>query len=256
MHAPTLRALPLVLLFALLLPTAFAQQAPPPAPLTFEAATIKPYPKNDNTWDLHSTPDGYTGMDISLYKLVQEAYGIYDPKLVTGGPSWIDKDRFDLEAKFDTTQLPLAAKLTYRQRAAMLQSLLADRFHLKVHHETRSFPVFDLVLAKGGPKLQPSEHHHDYGSLHTANDAVENGTTGDIAYDLRSPTGRPVIDRTGLTGRYDYHLHFSSSLSPAPDSNEPSVFTAVEEQLGLKLVPSTAPLDVLVIDSAEKPSAN
>jgi uncharacterized protein (TIGR03435 family) len=243
-----------LLLYAALVPTAFAQQVPPAPPLTFETATIKPYPKNDNTWHLHSTPDGYTGMDVSLLHLVQEAYGIDDPKLVTGGPSWIDKDRFDLEAKFEVTLVPDAKKLTYRQRADMLQPLLAHRFHLKVHHETRTFPVFDLVIAKGGPKLKPSpsEHLHNNG-LHTLT-GVEAGNTGEIAYDVRGPAGRTVIDKTGLTGRYDYDLHYASN--PSPDSDAPSIFTAVEDQLGLKLIPSTAPLDVLVIDSAEKPSPN
>jgi uncharacterized protein (TIGR03435 family) len=245
-------------------------QPPAPQPLTFEVATIKPTVRTDGAWRLQSTPDGYTGMDVSLLKLAAEAYGISDPKLITGGPSWIDTDKFDLEAKFDTTSIPNAKDLTYRQRADMLQPLLAERFHLKVHYETRDFPTYNLVVAKGGPKL-----------IETKSEDIRTGPTGapiclggqnartliytgvgcrtiDLERLLRSAAGRTVIDKTGLTARYSLELHWTPDDTPANSSRAggPSIFTALQEQLGLKLEPSTAALNVLVIDSAEKPSGN
>jgi uncharacterized protein (TIGR03435 family) len=246
-------------------PLTFAQPpAPPPtaAPLTFEIATIKPTARTDGAWRLQPIPDGYTGMDVSLFKLVQEAYGVFDAKLVTGGPPWIDRDKFDLEAKFNAAEIPNAKNLPYRQRADMLQPLLADRFHLKVHFEKKEFPVFNLVIAKGGPKIHESRPATiDDGGIGITCHSTATGdygcTIANLVGLLRYSTGRTVIDKTGLTGRYDYFLHASRADSPNPtDTDAPSVFTAVQEQLGLKLEPATAPLDVLVIDSAEKPTAN
>jgi uncharacterized protein (TIGR03435 family) len=192
--------------------------------------------------------------------LVHEAYGLFDAKLISGGPAWIDRDKFDLEAKFDAASAP-DAKLTYRQRADMLQPLLADRFKLKFHHETKQFPVFDLVIAKGGPKLQPSPPEHltvkgvGGGTCLISRGGFEGCDVDKLIGTLRYASGRTVIDKTGLTGRYDFSLHWSPENTPPDSPNAgPSVFTAVQEQLGLKLEPATAPLDVLVIDSAEKPS--
>ena len=238
-------------------------------PLTFDVVTIKPHDQSvrPNAWTLQPTPDGYTAANVSLLKLVSQAYGIFDTKLLTGGPPWIDKDKFDLEAKFDPSEIPNAKDLTYRQRSDMLRAVLADRFHLKVHFETKDFPAYNLVIAKSGPKLTETkpEDIHTYlgGSSCIAGQlggmAKGHGcTVAVLANQLRNPTGRTVIDKTGLTARYDYELRWSSEYTPAnsPAAAYPSIFTAVQEQLGLKLEPSTAPLDVLVIDSAEPPTPN
>jgi uncharacterized protein (TIGR03435 family) len=261
-------------LIALAAPAALAQQSaavsPTAAtkPLTFEAATIKPNNKNDGRWKLQPTPDGYTAMGVSLFKLVQEAYGIFDAKLITGGPPWIDRDKFDLEAKFDVNDIPDAKKLPYRQRADMLQSLLTDRFHLKVHHETKEFPVYNLVIAKGNPKLQETKPANvdGMGTGVTCHVLKQRGgytqrqdcTVTSLEDLLRYATGRTVLDKTGLTGHYDFELRWTPDDTPAdsPNASGPSIFTAVQEQLGLKLEPSTAPLDTLVIDHAEPPTAN
>ena len=249
---------------------ALAQDDSPvnPKALTFEVATIKPAQTNNSGWRLNPTPDGYTARNVSLLKFVGEAYGIFDAKLITGGPSWIDNDKFDLEAKFDASSIHGAKDLTYRQRADMLQPLLADRFHLKVHHETKLFPVFNLVLAKGGPELHQTKPE-DIDSMGTGVTChiLRNGGGYTKRQDcavksledlLRYETGRTVIDKTGLTAHYDFELRWTPENTPAdsPNASGPSIFTAVQEQLGLKLEPATAPLDVLVIDSAEKPSEN
>jgi uncharacterized protein (TIGR03435 family) len=232
--------------------------APPPSsapaakPLTFEVVTIKP----DNIsrgWRLQPTSDGFTGTNISLYKLVQEAYGFPDPKLILGGPDWIDKDKFDL---------------AYRQRADMLRAVLADRFQLKIHFEKQDFPVFNLVVAKSGPKMpewkpgDPANEDNPAGCLFRRSGAglveAENCPAQALLLQLRYITGHPVLDKTGLTGNYHLVLRWAPENTPAdsPLASRPSIFTAVQEQLGLKLEPSTAPLDVLVIDSAQKPSEN
>jgi uncharacterized protein (TIGR03435 family) len=254
---------------ALLASAALAQQAAPAPtttkPLTFEVATIKPTATTD-FWRLLPTPDGYTATNVSLFKLIGEAYGIVDPKLISGGPHWIDRDKFDLEAKFDAASVPGAQNLTHTQRAAMLQPLLADRFHLKLHHETKYLPVFNLVLAKGDPKLQPTpgapddmisstcQYTRGPGYAQAARCSMNN-----LVDALRDITGRTVIDKTSLTGLFNYTLRWTPDNAPAPaasDTPAPDIFTAIQEQLGLKLEPSTAPLDVLVIDSAEKPTPN
>lgn len=266
---------PLALVFAALLgPVALAQQTivpASPAPskvLTFEVATIKPSARTDGAWRLQSTADGYTGMDISLLTLVGEAYGIYDSKLLTGGPAWIDRDKFDIEAKFNATEFPDAKNMTFRQRADMLQPLLAERFHLKVHREIKTFVVYNLVIAKDGPKLEETKPGTVYQGVGGASCVFRRGHNGyiqvqgctpkDLESLLRAATGRPVIDRTGIAKRYDFELRWAPDNVPAdsPEASAPSIFTALREQLGLKLVPASAPLSTLVIDSAEKPSEN
>jgi uncharacterized protein (TIGR03435 family) len=152
----------------------------------------------------------------------------------------------------------------------MLKPLLADRFHLKLHHETQEFPVYNLVVAKGGPKLKQTkpEDIHNFGiqgqtCLITHSQwgvmASQSCTVASILDLLRANTGRTVIDKTGLTGLYDIELNWTPenvSATTAQDDTGPSIYTAVQEQLGLKLEPSTAPLDILVVDSAEPPSEN
>jgi uncharacterized protein (TIGR03435 family) len=256
-------------LVALAAPAALAQPPATPTaaaaqPLTFDVVTIKPHGQGAG-WRLQPTPDGYTATNVSLLKLIGEAYGIFDPKLMTGGPPWIDKDKFDLEAKFDPSEIPNAKDLTYRQRADMLRAVLADRFHLKVHFESKDFPAYNLVIAKGGLKFQQTKQDTIDGKgigitcTHLRGGAVEGCSMANLADSLRYPTGRTVIDKTGLTGLYDYPtLVYSTDNTPAnsPAAAYPSIFTAVQEQLGLKLEPSTAPLDILVIDSAEPPTPN
>jgi uncharacterized protein (TIGR03435 family) len=236
-------------------------QQPPAPPLAFEVATIKPSARPDGGWRLEHTPDGYTGTNVSLYKLIQEAYGITDVKLVIGGPNWTNTDKFDLEAKFDGSAILDAKNLTHSQRAAMLRPLLADRFRLKVHFETKDFPVYNLVITKGGPKFEQTKSEDPgcaLGNRGFGNTNYRGCPVKSLEDLLRYSTGRTVIDKTGLTGRYDFELHWTPENTPADsrDAGRPDIFAALQQQLGLKLEPATAPLDVLVIDSAEKPSEN
>jgi uncharacterized protein (TIGR03435 family) len=243
---------------------------PAAKPLAFDVVTIRPYDGALMGWNLYPTPDGYTGMHITLYQLVKEAYGVFDEKFITGGPAWISSDRFDLQAKFDPSDIPNAKNLPYRQRADMLRAVLADRFQLKVHFVTKVLPVYNLVVADGGSKLiETKPEDITTGStgapacLHTRPDENFNSIlvgcqTADLADALRYMAGRPVFDKTGLSGRYNFKLRYMPESAPidSPLAGRPTIFKAVQEQLGLKLEPGTAPMDILVIDSAQRPTPN
>ena len=232
--------------------------------LQFEVSTIKPTPTSVDSWNLNPTGDGYSGNNITLRDLIKEAYGVYDESLVTGGPDWIDKDKFDLKAKFDAAEVKDWQALSYRQHADMLRPLLTERFRLKAHFETRTLPVLALVTIKGGPKFQPAtpeeSHPLAFGlrCLHTASGRMEGCTLHNLADSLRETTHRTVVDKTGIDGIYTFHLIWDSAPNATADerASAPTLFTALQEQLGLKLERSTAPLQVLVIDSAEKPEQN
>jgi uncharacterized protein (TIGR03435 family) len=191
--------------------------------------------------------------------------------LITGGPSWIRSERFEIQAlvpkgapiyTFDEFMKGDAPGLE-----KMLESLLADRFKLVVRHVTKEVPGYALVPAKGGPKLKTSaaEDQPAMGVRRQAdaNGQIVNKMVGrkmemrDLAFLLVMTTHRPVIDRTGLTGQFNFDLDFAPFDSDAStDSGAPSLFTAIQEQLGLRLDTTKAPLDGLVIERAERPSEN
>jgi bla regulator protein BlaR1 len=205
-------------------------------------------------------------MTFKMKSWIAIAYGLplSAESRVIGGPAWVnnDADRYEVNAKIDETNFAAMQKMPPaergRQTELMEQSLLADRFHLKVHFETRDLPVYTLTLAKGGPKLTPSKPGES--SLLTGvGDGQTNVLTAQaitmaqlIRSPLLRPDGRMVIDRTGLTGAYDFTL--KSSMDAGTDG--PSLFTAVKEQLGLQLVSTKAPLEVIVIDHIDRPDAN
>lgn len=247
----------------------FGQRGNPPPlsapaetkPLAFDVVSIRPSTRTDGAWGFPSNPDGFSAMSVPLRKLIEEAYSEHDDNLVVGGPSWIDSANFDIQAKFAPGDADAAQKLPYSQRSAMLQPVLTDRFHLIVHHETRQIPVFLLTVSKQGAHLEvqtpvtgSSACMFHMPNIHTL--SASNCTVGSLIQVLRQAAGRIVLDRTGLIGSYDFSLHWTPDDTPAdsPYAGGPSVFTAVQEQLGLKLEPAVAPLDVLVIDSAQKPS--
>jgi uncharacterized protein (TIGR03435 family) len=190
--------------------------------------------------------------NIPLRLLMRQAFQRMQNDDLVGGPSWLDTDRWDIAAKADS---PTADMLP------MIRTLLADRFKLITHHETRDRSIYALVIARRdgqlGPSLRPSTGPSDFRDVtgaFTAH-AVPIRILVDV---LAVPAQRTVIDRTGLAGTYDVDLHwaplFAGRADVPPTSDGPSIFTAVQEQLGLKLESTKAPVDVLVIDSAEKPT--
>lgn len=210
-------------------------------------------------------------VDRPLLAFIMVAYNL-SQKPIHGDPLAGDSDLFDLDAKIDPADLP-ATPLSSRQLAQMLQSVLADRFQFRAHYETRILPVYKIVLAKGGLKVKesappapgspaspngtaPASCYHT--SVGNGLRVERNCTMNDIRSILEDPSGRYVIEKTGLSGRYDFELHWTPDDTPddSPLAGGPSIFTAVQEQLGLKLESARAPVDVLVIDSAEQPSPN
>ena len=265
----------------------FHNIAQTPRRVEFEAATIRLNEACGNRGGLEHLSPGRFGVEcVSLRDYIRGAYGSYGlgrnpnarPPKVLGGPDWVDADRYDVVAK-----APGETGLD-EMYGPMLRALLEDRFRLKIHGEVRELPVYDLTVAGGGARLTASKPGScviidiksllkappgpDYcgrfamtrGAIRVA-DAKGMTVTEFAARVFRDIMDRPVIDRTGLTGLFDIHLEFSgleNSLAPSDvaDSAAPSVFTAVQEQLGLKLSPDRGPVEVLVIDHVEKPSAN
>lgn len=220
------------------------------------------------------TPDGISVENFSLKNLLASAYNI-KPYLISGGPSWINSTGFDVQAKVAAEDVPLFKKLTATQRGLMLRKLLADRFHLTVHIETKTLPVYNLVVATNGPKLtaaapdpppstdvDPSEKPKMRGrmSMGPGMLKLESMPLSSLIDQLGYALDRPVIDKTGLTGKYDVSLKWRPENQAASDSSSgedvPDLFTALQEQLGLKLEPAKGPVDTLVIDHVEMPSAN
>lgn len=240
----------------------------------FEVASIRQNLNPNPAWRMEFTPDGVTAKDVTLLWALHEAYGVSDDDLWSGGPTWLDKARFDINAKYDVSQYP---DLTVKQRQAMLQQLLADRFKLVVHHEAKEFPLYALVVTKGGPKFEatrPEDLRKSslYGVMcvHKRSGRgeieMQGCTTTQFANSLagyaRFALGRKVIDQTQLTGHYTFSLRWapvdtapSTDLVPSEPTG-PSIFTAVKEQLGLELKSIRGPLDTIVIDHAEMPSEN
>jgi uncharacterized protein (TIGR03435 family) len=243
------------LLFALFLavvPIATAQ------PQSFEVASIKFHPGPINFSadpSVHGTR--VTGTASTLLDLITTAYAVrYDQ--VSGGPNWANSDHYDLAAKVEGDAT--LAKDQFRQ---MLQTLLADRFQLKIHRETKDVPAYALVIGKNGSKLKestadaPGDNFVRSGGAGGMHMEATHGTIDQLTRQLSGTAGRPVVDKTGLTGYYAFTFDWvPANRTPDPDSDTPSMFTALQEQLGLKLEPTRAPYPLLIIDHAARPSEN
>ena len=198
-----------------------------------------------------------TAENNSLSNLIAYAYDIKDYQLL-GQPSWADAERYDVSAKAEGD-----TALTRELAMPMMRALLADRFQLKVHREMREMPVYALVVAKNGPKFKESAPDAQ-SMLRLASPgkgAVMTVTKGSMAqlanqFSKRNGVDRPVIDKTGLTGGYDYKLDWGDYGAANADADVASIFTAIQDQLGLKLEPAKAPIEVLIVDFAAKPSEN
>lgn len=255
------------------------QAANPTAGISrFAVATVKPNLLNDGRWRLRFTPDGYSALGVSVHLLLQDAYGIYDDSRILGEENWVKSNKYDLEAKVDPGDAAAFQKLNLNQRRLLLQALLADRFKLAAHMDKKERPVYALVIAKNGPKLDETKPADDpAGATNRCHAVVTRSrpgqlttvcdTTTDLAQLLSQRLDRIVVDQTGLSGRYDFKLDWtpdkaSPFTNPAKvtttptDSSGPSIFTAVQEQLGLKLEATKGLVDVIVIDHIEPPSEN
>jgi len=252
----------------------------------FDVVSVKPNKSDNGMMRVMNKPDGYTATNVSLKMLIQMAYGIRQD-LISGGPDWVDSAHFDLDAKVDGADVDTLKKLSPEQRRMVLRPALEDRFKLKVHTETKQLPVFELGIAKGGTKLKEASPDATYPNGFKGFDGVAHGgmlRMGNGEFQgqgveikglvnmLSQQLRQTVIDKTGLTGKYDFELNWTpddglvpmfhgtdgspQKADPAPDASGPTIFTALQEQLGLKLQSAKGPVETLVIDHVEMPSEN
>jgi uncharacterized protein (TIGR03435 family) len=232
-----------------------AQQTIP----AFEVATIKPAatPSDGHTHINYPPNDNFSATNITLLALMQWAYGMPESQILEG-PSWLSSTRFDIQAKddFGDQVKSLTSNQVSELKRRMVQALLADRFQLKLHTETRTLPAYDLVLAKGGSKLLPSQSNDKSIGVGRNHFNGQGLVMASIAEELSKIVGRVVVDKTSLTGRYDLKLQWALDEGAASDSDFPTLFTAIQEQLGLKLEPAKEPIPVLVIEHIDLPTPN
>jgi uncharacterized protein (TIGR03435 family) len=250
-------------------------EPPPPAkPMVasdpaFEVATIKPAKPDAQGKGINVNPSGqFSTRNTSLGDLITFAYGLHARQIVNG-PSWIDTDKFDIAAKPEVAGMP-----NDKQVKTMVQKLLAERFKLTSHRDKRELTAYTITVGKGGPKLKASEGDPNglpgLGFRGLGSMIARNATIVDMAGLFQIMVlDRPVVDQTGLTKRYDFQLNWTPDDSqfggrggaapPAPAANgdvPPDLYTAIQQQLGLKMDSVKAPVDVMVIDHVEKPSDN
>jgi uncharacterized protein (TIGR03435 family) len=255
-----------------------ASQSPRPR---FEVASIKPAPPDARGDMIRPGPGGgITISNLTLKAMIGLGWQV-QPFQISGGPAWLDSARYDVIAKREGKPQPAETPL-------MIQSLLEERFQLAVHRETRELPVYALVLARKDGKLGPRLTESKEGSCTPADPTkppppsptlwcgwVETSPRGelraasirlsDLAPSLSRLLGRSVVDQTGLTGKFDIHAEWSpddrlqlppGAAPPPADTTGPSIFTAFQEQLGLRIESQRGPVEILVVDRAERPSEN
>ena len=256
----------------------------PNVPLYFEAASVRPSQPGTPGQNIRRQPGGrFSTTNMPVRPLITFAYQIQSYQLI-GGPDWLANDRFDIVAKMEGDPPPIIPGTGADHMMLALRTLLADRFKLTIHRETRELDIYALVMArpggKPGPGLKPAGDEcapEKLAALRAAPSPAATpvcgiqGMPGGIRFGgwpltlfadhVSGRVGRFVIDRTGLTGNWTFNLTFASEQGKGPggtdlasDPNAPSLFTAVEEQLGLKLQPTKGPVEVLVIDRVERPS--
>jgi uncharacterized protein (TIGR03435 family) len=254
------------------------------AQFVYDVVSIKPFrnisPAPRCQYGINDSPDGTEMCNIEALYIVEQAF-VRGLSRVSGGPDWLTKDQFQIDAKMDPDATAALNKLAPPEqkfaRQHMLRVLLAEYFKLKTHRESEEIPVYELVVAKSGPKLK------EITDPNVPEGGIFNGRSGDtiefqssrgavvletLAGLLRIYSGRPVVDKTGLTGKYEFKLRFTpmnpSATAPGggtdgsavEPSDSPFLMKALEEQLGLKLVPAKGAREVIVVDHAELPAMN
>jgi uncharacterized protein (TIGR03435 family) len=235
---------------------------------SFEVATVKPSASLEQSGSLRMQPGGlFRSINLTVRDLIVGAHRTPEaqlfPSQIIGGPSWLATDRYDIAARVGAELAALPQAELFTKLPILVQSLLADRFKLKTHHETRELTVYILNLLRRdgslGPQLRPatvdcaetpSRCAIQFQTGHISGGAVNPESLRNV---LAGAVEQVVIDRTGLTGRYDLNLEWSPDQTA---SDKPSIFAAVQEQLGLRLDATKAPVDVLVIDRVERPTEN
>jgi uncharacterized protein (TIGR03435 family) len=241
--------------------TMCAQQMQPLKPMaadahpSFDVASIKLADPDDHSSGFQTQGRRVFIENETMNDIIGYAYGVH-AKQIVGGPEWFGSKRFDIRGLPDVDGIPNTAQ--YRE---MVVKLLADRFQLKFHREKRELSCYGVMVAKGGPKIEASK---SVGGLPDQTGRNSNGRASwrftnnsmeDFAKFLQFVLDRPVVDQTGLSGKYDFKLEWTKDNAPVTDENAPpGFFTAIQEQAGLKVEPSKAEVDVLAIDHVEQPS--
>lgn len=208
----------------------------------FEAASIRPSSPIGGVSSMHLTPGRISMENVSLKKMLLNAYAIPDDReYMIAGPDWLGSLHFDVVATFDSG----AGETQVR---AMLQQMLTDRFRLAAHKESRQMPLYSLAVAKGGSKIHAVEDGQGKTSGGPGHFVASKTTIQHFADLLAKQLGAPVTNATGLEGVYDFTLDWSA----ADNGDGPSIFTALQEQLGLKLESTKGPLEVVIVDHMEK----
>ncbi len=290
-------ALPVVFGLANVTPSRAQSQAQatatPSIALEYEVASFKPDKSDSGMMRIGNAADSFTAENVTVQMLVTSAYGIQDYQL-SGAPSWINSERYDVNAKMDSSVADALQKLSQDDRnlarQKMLQDLLADRLKLTVRRESKELPVYTLVIGKNGSKLKEATPDEIATTApggrggRGGRGMLMNGRGGSMTMTamavpmtviirmLSGRLGRPVLDKTGLTGLYDYALTWTqediqvsappggspsgAATLPPPESNGPTLQIAIEEQLGLKLESGKGPVEIIVIEHVERPSEN
>lgn len=246
---------------------------------SYELVSIHKTPDSSTQSATNDQPDGFSATASTLRSLIAEAYGfslgaLNDQQLV-GAPSWANTQRFDVKAKVDADDAPRLKELTkaatmmveVRQivtrtptfRMLMLQRLLEDRFHLKMHYEQKVMPLYEMTLARSGVRMKaahPADPEHGSMSMNSGKLSGENVPMAFIPVVFAMVLERPVEDKTDTAGNFDFEMHWTPTEGTQQNDSGPSIFTAVEEQMGLRLHPSKGPVWVIVVDRAEMPSEN
>lgn len=256
-----------------------------PPPLKFDVISVKP-DKSDQPVNINDTGegDGLSMRNMPVNWIILYAFDIQDPNLLAGSPQWIKSERYDIQAKVAEGDLSAFHRLTKEQRRLMLQDVLSDRFKMRIHREPNETSIYALVVSKNGSKLKKVEP----GKQRTSGIEKSDGTIlqGEVLYSripgqiegqeipmetfaksLSGLAGRQVVDKTGLLGVYDFKLEWQpdhglardvpgSEPTAAPDTAGLSIFSALQEQLGLKLNSEKVMMPSLVIDHIEEPSDN
>ena len=243
-------------------PAGFTQsnQDMPPSVDSFDVSVIKPSSHNDSRFAMKREAWGISAHGVTLRDLMMTAYGLRESQ-IQGGPEWARSTRFDVTAK----RVNQADALPEEQLRAMLQSLLAERFQLSVHWESKDHvPAYNLTVAKSGPKFpisqEPARRIQKRSGAGERYVTMTKASMPVLLNILTNALGRPISDQTNLTGEYDISLKWTSEEALLTGSNKqsnlPPLTVALQEQLGLKLTTTKGTLGILAIDRAEKPGPN
>ncbi len=273
----------LPIMFLTCLPAPSHAQTPAPASgasaPAFDVISVKLNKSDSGGMSMTGISDSFQGKNLAIGNLIMNSYHLTSDDLIFGLPGWTRSAHFDVDAKMVNPDKQVIDKLTDDERKSMILAILKDRFHFQAHLETKTLPVYDLVLAKGGPKFTGGKRDADTAAAMAKRGiTASNGTmivydgeitaggvpVSSLVFSLTGAVGRTVIDKTGLTGNYDFELKWTPEHSdqPSADSGQvdaqsgPSIFTALEEQLGLKLHSAKGPVSTLVVDHVEMPSEN